>query len=226
MNMIINIFASPGEVFASLKEKPRFLAAWLLIAIAGAVVQFFYFSGVDVAWFFEEQLLANPNTTQDQAEQAVRLFTSIPQAGLAIVFALITAFFLTLVFLIQALYFKIASQFTKDGLSYKHLFSLVCWSSMPGLLTSVASIVNLVTKDTSLMPATDINPLTFWGLLDLEPLGTGTLDGIVTNTDPMAIWSLVLLIFGYKIMSGKDWATAAIVAIIPTALIFGLAFIF
>jgi hypothetical protein len=42
----------------------------------------------------------------------------------------------------------------------------------------------------------------------------------------MAAWALALLIYGYKIMSGKDWATAVIVAIIPTALIFALAFIF
>jgi hypothetical protein len=224
--MIINIFAAPGEVFASLKERPRFLLAWLLIAFASAVVQFIYFSGVDVAWFFEEQMLANPNTTQDQAEQFIRLVTSVPQAGLAIVFALITALFVTIVFLVQALYFKIASQFTKDGLTYKHFFSLVCWSSMPGLLTSIASIVNLTTQDTSLMPSTDINPLTFWGLLGLEPLGAGTLDGLVMNTDPLAIWTLALLILGYKIISGKDWATATIVAIIPTALIFGLAFLF
>jgi hypothetical protein len=226
MNMIINIFASPAEVFQSLREKPGFLVAWLLISFATALVQLLYFSGVDIAWFFEEQLLANPNTTQDQAEQGLRFLTSIPQAGLAIVFALIAAFFITVLYLIQALYFKIASQFTKDGLTYKHFFSLICWASMPVLLTSLASIVRILTTDISLMPQTDVNPLTFWRLLDLDPLGAGTLDAIVMSTDVMAVWALALLIVGYKIMSGKDWATAVIVAIIPTALIFVLAFIF
>jgi hypothetical protein len=223
---IINIFASPAEAFASLKEKSRFLAALLLIVLAAALVQFLYFSGVDIAWFFEEQMLANPNTTQEQVEQTIRFMTSIPQSGLAVVFALITAFFVTVVFLIQALYFKIASQFTKDGLSYKRLFTLVCWASMPGLLTSIASMVKVLTSDVSLMSATELNPLAFWELLNLEPMGAGTLDGIVMNTDPMTIWSLVLLILGYKIFSEKDWATAVIIASIPTALTFGLAFIF
>jgi hypothetical protein len=226
MNMIINIFAAPGEVFASLKEKPRFLVAWLLIALFGALAQYFYFSGVDVGWYFEEQLLANPNTTADQAEQVVRFMTSIPQGGLAIAIAVFAAIATIVVFLIQALYFKIASLIVKDGLRYKHMLSLVTWSSMPVLLTSLASIVKIMTSDVSLMPQMDVNPLSFWGMFGLEPLGSGALDGIVMNTDPLTIWSLVLLIFGYKVMSGKDWGTAAIVAIIPTALTFGLAFLF
>jgi len=226
MNMIINIFAAPGEVFASLKEKPRFLIAWLLIALFGGLTQYFYFSGVDVGWYFEEQLLANPNTTQDQAEQVVRFMTSIPQGGLAIGIAIFAVIATLVVFLIQALYFKIASLITKDGLRYKHMLALVSWSSMPVLLTSLASIVKLLTSDVSLMPQTDINPLSFWGLLGLEPLGTGALDSIVMNTDPLAIWSLILLIFGYKVMSGKDWGTAAIVALIPTAVTYSLAFLF
>lgn len=225
MNMIINIFASPGEVFASLKERPRFLVAWLLIALASALAQYFYFSGVDIAWFFEERMLANENTTQVTVDETVQFMTAFPQAGLAIAFAVFAAIVSLIVFLIQALYFKIASLITRDGLRYHHMVALVSWASMPVLLTSIASIVKILTSDVSLMPQTDVNPLTFWGLLGLEPLGAGALDGIVMSADPMAIWSLVLLILGYKIMSGKDWGTALIVAIIPTAVIYGLAFI-
>jgi hypothetical protein len=226
MNMLINIFASPGEVFASLKDKPRFLAAWLLIAVLGAFAQYLYFSGVDIAWFFEERILANPNTTQAQAEDMIRFMTGIPQAGLAIAFAVFAAIATIVVFLIQALYFKIASLITKDGLRYKHMVALVSWSSMPVLLTSLASIVKIMTSDVNLMPQTAINPLAFWGLLGLEPLGTGALDGIVMSYDPMALWTVALLVIGYKIMSGKSWATATMVAIIPTVLIFALAFVF
>jgi hypothetical protein len=224
--MLIDIFASPGEVFASLKDKPRFLAAWLLIAVFGAFAQYLYFSGVDIAWFFEERMLANPNTTQAQAEAGVQFFANMPQAGLAIAFAAIAAIATFVVFLIQALYFKIASLITKDGLRYKHMVSLVSWASMPVLLTSLASIVKIMTSDVSLMPQTDVNPLAFWGLLGLEPLGTGALDGIVMNYDPMTIWTVALLVIGYKIMSGKSWATATTVAIVPTVLIFALAFVF
>ena len=59
------------------------------------------------------------------------------------------------IFLIQALYFKIVSAITKDGLLYKQFFALVCWSSMPILLSYLAQIVGLVISDVSLLPATE-----------------------------------------------------------------------
>jgi hypothetical protein len=226
MATIVNIFASPGEAFASLKERPRFLLALLLITLGATLVQLFYFLGVDIQWFFEEQLLSNPNTTQQQAEQALRFLTNIPQTGLAVVFAIITAIFVIAAFLIQALYFKVASQFTKDGLTYKHFVALICWSSMPRLLASLASLVKVLTGDISLLPPTQVNPLALWEMLGLEPMGTGTLDQLVMNTDPTTIWTLALVILGYKILSGKGWATAAIVSLIPVVIVYSLAFIF
>ena len=225
ISTIINIFASPGEAFASIKEKPRYLVALLLLLLGGALVQFFYMKNVDVQWFFDELAASNPNTTQQQID-GYNAFASLPQTVVAVIFSVITAIFIPIFFLIVALYFKIVSQFTKDGLSYKQLFSLVCLSSIPSLLASLASLVKVMTSDVSLMPATELNPLAFWGLLNLESMGAGTFDGIAMNTDPTTIWSLVLLILGYKIFSGKDLGTAALIALIPTAVIFGLAFAF
>lgn len=226
MNMIISIFASPGEVFASLKEKPRFLWALLLIMAGAALVQFIYFNGVDIQWFFEQQLAANPNTTQQQAEDTVQFISNLPQAGIAVFFALIAAAFTVGAILIQALYFKVISGITKDGLRYKQYFALMCWATMPGLLSSLAQFVRLLTSDVSLMPATEINPLSFWGLLNLEPIGAGTFDQIVMNTDPTTIWSIGLAVLGYKILSGKDWATAAMIALIPVIVLYAFAFTF
>ncbi len=226
MNMIINIFVSPAEAFASLKEKPRFLLALLLIMTGACLVQFMYFNGVDIQWFFEQQLAANPNMTQTQAEQTGQIVSNLPPAGIAVFFGLIAAVFTGIAILIQALYFKVISGITKDGLRYKQYFALMCWATMPGLLSSLAQFVKISTSDVSLMPATDINPLSLWGLLNLEPLGTGTLDQIVMNTDPTTIWSMGLAIFGYKILSGKDWATAAMIALIPVIIVYALAFTF
>ena len=224
MNTIINVLASPSEAFASIKETPKFLSALLLLMAGAGLAQFFYFNGVDIAWFFEQQLAANPDTTEARAAQFVRLITSLSQPTVAAVFALISAIAIACVFLILALYFKLVSAITKDGLGYKQLFALVCWSSLPGVLSSLAQIVKLVTTDVSLMPATEINPLAFWTILGLDPIGAGTFDQVVMSMDPTNIWSLVLLILGYKIFSGKNIGTAAFIALIPTVVIFGLAF--
>ena len=225
-NAFVDIFAAPRDAFASLKEKPRFLWALLLLMTGVGLVQFLYLNGVDIEWFYEQQLAARPDMTDAQVEQSVRFLTSFPQAALAAVGVVGGALSIAIVMLVQALYFRIVSAITRDGLSYKRLFTLVCWSSIPTVLSSLAQIVNLVVSDVSLMPPTRVNPLAFWGLLNLEPMGAGTFDTILMSYDPITVWALALLILGYRVFSGKDWTSATLIALLPTAVVFSLAFIF
>lgn len=226
INTFINVFASPGEAFASLKEKPRFLWAWLIFVTCTALVQFLYMNSVDIEWFYEQQLASRPDMTEAQIEQSVRLISSFPQWAISSRTLVATALFYTGIFLVQALYFRIVSAITKDGLLYKKCFSLVCWASLPSVFSSLAQTVKLLTSDVSLMPINDINPLSFASILDLDPIGSGALDQIIMNFDLTTVWSLILLIVGYKIFSGKDVVTAALIAAMPTAIIVALAFAF
>ena len=227
INTFINILASPAEAFRSINEKPRFLWAWLLIVSSTAMVQSIYMYSVDIEWFFEQQILASqPDLTEAQIEDTVGLISSFPQWAISSFTLVSTAIFFTGIFLVQALYFRIVSAITKDGLLYSKCFSLVCWASLPTVLSSLAQVVKLSTSDVSLLPITEINPLAFAAMLDIDPVGTGTLDQIVMNFDLTTVWSLVLLIIGYKIFSGKDVVTAALIAAMPTAIIVALAFAF
>jgi hypothetical protein len=222
----VNVFASPGEAFRAIKLEPKFWLALILLTVSTAAVQYIYLQGVDVGWLAQQATAANPRPTEAQAEQAAEFVANLPSFVIATFGALAGAVVTTLVFLLNALYFRIVSAIMKDGLGYRHCLGLVCWSSLPTLLGSLASIVNLLTNDISLMPTQEINPLAFWAYLGLEPLGRGAMDQIVMNTDPTTIWALILLILGYKTLTGRSVSTAIPVAVLPTAIIFGLAFAF
>lgn len=223
----INVLASPGEAFASLNEKPRFLWAWLLIVSCTALVQFLYMNSVDIQWFLEQQILASqPDLTDSEIEDTVGLISSFPQWAISSFTLATTALFFTGLFLVQALYFRTVAAITKDGLLFSKCFSLVCWASLPSVFSALAQIVKLLTSDVSLLPINEINPLSFAAIFNLDSVGSGTLDQIVMNFDITTLWSLVLLVLGYRIFSGKDLLTAFLIAAMPTAMIVALAFAF
>src|SRR5690606_16674142 len=75
----VNVFTSPGEAFAAIKERP---SAWLpiLLLIAGiAAVTFVYMTSVDLPWFFETQLeaAANADLSAEEREQAAERAASV-----------------------------------------------------------------------------------------------------------------------------------------------------
>ncbi len=226
--IVIDIFASPGEAFAAIRQKPRILLPLVLILASGGIVTFLYMHGVDIEWFFEQQILAaNPDATEaelEQASQGSQFMANIPRIGLASVFAIFAVIASAVLLLLQALYLRIVSAITGDGIDYKLWFSVICFCSLPTLLRHLATAVNLLTNDIRLLPQTAVNPLAFGNLLGLDP-GTG-LDLFVYNLDPTTIWSLVLIVLAYRTFSGKSMTTAIAVVLTPAALLVGLTLAF
>jgi hypothetical protein len=220
----INTFASPGEAIQAIKESPRFLFPLALIVIAAGIVTFLYMSAVDLEWFFEQQLAQNPNVTEAQAAQTGQALGSLPPGALASLLSIFGALSTAIVMLVQALYFKITSLILKDGVVYKRWFSMVCWCTLPSCLGYLATAVNLLTSDVSLMPREKVNPLAFSNLLGLEPMGSGTLDQIVMNLDATTIWSAILMIMAYKAFTGKNLTTSAVVVTLPLLIVVSVAF--
>jgi hypothetical protein len=222
----INVLTAPGAAFSALRERPTLLVPLLLLMAGAAATTFIYMNGVDVAWLVEEQAGQNPDADAEQIAQFAELVARIPQTGLAVLFACVATLSVGIALLLQALYFKIVTWITRDQVSYKHWFSMVTWCSLPSLLASLASIVNLLTSDRSLMPREAINPLSFANLTGLDAADGGTLQQILLNMHPMTLWSLVLMILCYRCFTGRGLAASAGIVVLPTVAIAALAFIF
>jgi Yip1 domain len=219
----VNIFTSPREAFAAIRERPRFWLPLVLVVLASSATAAIYLMGVDVEWFYGEQLRnSGRNMTEEQIEQATRFMTSLPSPVLGAIGAMSAMIFLPILYLLSALYYRIVSGFTKDGVRYAQWFGLVCWCALPALLAQIATGVNLLTNDISLMPQSDVNPLSIPNLLGMELSAGSPLAGIAAYLDPTTIWTTVLTVIGYRTWTGKSLFVSILVVITPLVLIFGL----
>ena len=82
-----------------------------------------------------------------------------------------------------------------------------------------AAIVLILTNDVTFMAQTEINPLSFGNLLQLDTSEASTALVALTSLSPINIWSLVLMILGYRTISESGIATAAAVVLVPVAII-------
>ena len=217
----VNVLAAPNTAFATLKERPTLLAPLLLLLAAAAVATFLYMNGVDIVWFFEERMQRNPDVNADQIERFNRLIENVPQVGIAVTLSGLSVLGVGFVLLLTALYYKIVTWITRDQVSYQHWFSMVCWCALPSLLSSLASIVNLLTADVSLMPQEAVNPLTFANLAGLEAADDGV-GQLLAGYDPPRIWSLVLMILCYRTFTARSLTASAGIVLVPTVLIVSL----
>ena len=79
MTIAVNIFASPREAFAAIREKTRFWLPLMLVLLGVATVTFIYMNRVDIAWFYDQQIrMSNPNLTEAQIEQTVTTVSNMP----------------------------------------------------------------------------------------------------------------------------------------------------
>jgi len=102
-----------------------------------------------------------------------------------------------IVFAIYAVYFLLVNKaFDEEALGFKHWYSLVCWSSIPAIFTSLSSFFNFLLADSGQLSLEHLNPISFNNLFfHLTP--ADPLFGPLSSWDPMLIWSTVLLVIGY-----------------------------
>ncbi len=212
----MNVLTAPNVAFASLRERPTLLVPLVLLIAAAVAASFLYMNGVDIVWFFEQQMQQNPDANAEQIERFERFIENVPQAGIAATLSSFAALGVGAVLLLQALYFKIVTWITRDEVSYKHWFSMVAWCALPSLLSSIASIVKLLSSDVSLMPSTSVNPLTFANLFGIDTAGASELAQLAANSDPMSLWTIVLMIVCYRTFTARNLAVATGIVLGPT----------
>lgn len=218
---IVNVFAAPNEAFQAVKLRSTFFVPLLLVCLGASAVNWLYTAEVDIGWLTEQQLRTQTflDLTEAQIQQMANQAAERSRAGSIATSVIGTFGVITILMLVQALYLKIVSAFRKDGVRYKQWLSLICWTSMPAILGSVASIVFILTNDVTFMTQTGINPLTFANLLQLDLSEANTAVSAMLSMGPVNIWSLALVILGYRAIAESGLATAAAVVLVPVVVI-------
>jgi hypothetical protein len=217
-----NIFMAPSAAFNALKERPKWFVPAFVLILASCAVTLWYYSGVDVGWLLERSV--DPARMTPEVRNALSAASTGPAHYVTMATSTVAAGLIVLVvFLVNAGYLSLVSLLTNDGVRFRQWFSLLCWASLPGLLSQLASLVNLAVSDISHLPQEHINPLSYASLLDFElAAGAGTGTRILASMDPLVFWTLALMTIGYKLWTGKSVAASALIVSAPLLLVLAL----
>lgn len=214
----INIITAPQSAFTFLREKRSALFPLLLIIVMTGLVQILYVTNVDPDFLIEqtiEQAQAFINIPEDQLRE--NLENANPTAQ-GIQSAIFIAIILPIIYSIFAGYLTFMSKFSGDEIGFKHWFSLTCWTGVVTIFAALASIVVILTSTDGLITQSQLQALSLNNLIFQS---TGSFKTMLSSIDLTQIWSLVLLILGFKAWTGKSTLGSTLIVAAPYVLIFG-----
>jgi len=217
----INLIAAPKIAYDQLKVKPSILLPLILLLVVVAVSTFIYFHLADPELLIEDMV---EQAGEDMSEpERVEARASIESMGvgtlkwISSVGGTLGALF---IFVVQAGYFFLISMFNGTKIGFKRWFSFSVWSSLPMLFAVIASIATAMFT-TGHIPLTQINPLTFTNLLGLES-DNAALVRFMDNIDLTRLWTIGLMLIGYRIWTEKSWLHCSAVVLLPYLAIYGI----
>jgi hypothetical protein len=219
MSHLADIFLQPTKVFEDLRERPTFAVPLLLLLVLSAVLPLWYFSTVDSAWYLQHMMLAagRDMSAADMEKMKAVMPGTGRMAYIGAASAVVVGLVVTCLF---ALYFMLAGKVTGGTTSFKRGMSLVCWANMPSLLGLVVALVGVATMQPhtaieSLM-LTNVDPL----LVQLQPDSPWL--ALARGFSLLNFWTWFLLALGWRTFHRASWTQSAIVALLPSVVIYGV----
>ena len=219
INTAINILASPSEAFADIQQRPTKLFPLALVLLSTAASLVWYFTIIDFAWYVDD-VLATQNMDEDQLEDAREAMLAMSQ-NTFMLFGVLGGTLGTIVYyVLQSGYLAIISALTGDGQKFSRWFSLVCWTAIPQLLAIAGMFVTIALSPNGQLSPFDMNPLTL-NSLGMES-GNDSVNTLFASINLTMLWSIGLLIMGYRQWQGSSLGKAIVVIASPYLLVLSI----
>jgi hypothetical protein len=144
---LTGIFFEPGRTYESLRQRPRFLVAGIILIVVSLFVTVLVMQKVNFSEFITRQIMTGPRSeqmTDDQKEKAVAFWTG--PIGKVVVYV-IPIVFAVIVFAAGAAIYLLGAMLMGGKTSYKQALSVWIYSSFPpAILQSVIAVVVLFLK--------------------------------------------------------------------------------
>ena len=217
---VLNILLEPATALEALRERPSWLLPLALVAGGYAFSMLWYFSILDIPWFMEDLLYqGGADPSPEQIEAFREQMEDVSSRAFIISGFLGASLGLILIWVLQAGYLTLVSALTGDGYRFRNWFCLATWTAIPSLLSVVGMAITLA-----------LNPNGQIGQMELDPLqlanlgvqfGNPALDNTISPISLTYIWTLGLLVYGYRQWLQGPWLKSAIIALLPQILLLG-----
>ncbi|QNM98341.1 YIP1 family protein [Chitinimonas koreensis] len=212
---LLTVFTEPARLFDEIKEKPGFPLPFVLFLVAAPLIWFLYYQRVDGAWLIDHIVSASDMKPSDAQKMREGMSLAVIQWATVISTPIVTAG----MFLVMALYYKLAGKVAGVEQRFTAWFSFASWTAAPGLLSLLVMLINVFIMTSQTSPSdvqlTHVDPL----LVNL-PLNNPWKQ-LLNAIDLLSLWSIALTAIGWRQWSRGSWTAAIIVALLPLLVIFG-----
>lgn len=221
---LTGIFFEPGRVFESLRTRPRFLVAGLVLILLTVVVTAVLYARVDMGQFIREKMERSPRAaeqTEAQKEMGAKIGKTMGMIAVPVSVPIVVAAG-------AALYLLGVMAFA-GSITYRQSVSLWVYSSLPpAVVASVVAIIVLLLKSADTIDPEHLlvtNPGAFMG-----EGSSPALVALLTQFDLVKFYGLFLAAVGFrkmaKLSSGSAWGVVLGFWLIGTVLRVGWALAF
>ncbi|WP_018984482.1 Yip1 family protein [Salinimonas chungwhensis] len=214
-----NIFFKPRGVFQALAHKNNW--SWIpfiLIVAAAMVTNYLYFSMVDFEWFVERTIAGMGDVSPAEIEQArsmqkLQFYKISALVGPVIAMPLFNA--------IVALYLHLTTKSDEKNVQgYTDWYGMTWWIMMPMLVTSLVALILMALADNHQISLNILQPLSLAYVLSVD-MNSPWLS-LAQAASPITLWTIYLAIVGITQWTSFSSKTAAVIAIAPYAIIYGI----
>ncbi len=214
MERVVDTFVAPAATFSDIRRSASWWLPFLLIVLFSTAATFTIDRHVGFSRVAENQVQASPSqaeqlaslTPEDRASQMEKraIGTKYFSYGLPIFLLLIFAIYSAII--LGSFNLALGAKMT-----YGQVFAVTIYSSLPYLLTSLLTIITVAfgnNAETFNMQ----NPVGT-NLAYFLPDAAPWLKALLAQFDVIKIWSLVLSVLGFKIVSGKSMGQSTAVVV-------------
>jgi hypothetical protein len=205
LSNLINIFATPTDVFANLKERPRWVIAFVVVSLISIAVGWFMFPFLNQITY----KTLSTRLSEQQLQQALAFSRGFEYIGLIFVpiFLLIRWTFVA-----TLLYFLCVLLEAPPAFKYRAVFSAVAYSEMVLLFMSILNVLILYAKGIgSVHHITDLQAIVGVDFFIKNKMSDLPLFILLNSINIFTIWYLATLTIGISIITGCRKLKSALV---------------
>ncbi|MDI6784182.1 MAG: Yip1 family protein [bacterium] len=193
LQRVFGMFTGPKEVFQYIDEKPEIILA-LLIPVLGTVM-------ISIAAIVQN--FRNPQYLEAM-KQMPETMSNVMKYGASVIGAIFGVVFVLIILLVQAGIIHVIAPFLNGKGTFKKLVCVLGYSSAPGLILGILSLIYIVVNQTDYIPFSASLGLFF----TQEKVGLFW-HSLCQSIDLFAFWSMGLAILGISIIYKFNWKKAA-----------------
>jgi hypothetical protein len=213
---LIGALVSPGKTFRSIAGRPTWGVALIVLMVASTAVGVLTTQRIDqddMRRSVQQQMEKRQGgkATPEQVESGVEMATKIS----SVTRWLVPVFVLVIYLIVALLFFAAFHFFGGSEISYKTSFSVALHAFLPGLVAALLTLPLILSRKSITLKEAQGGGILASNLGAFAPESLGpAARALLSSVDFFSIWTVCLLIIGYRAAAKVSTATAATVAVV------------